>query len=87
MAVQVVRSDVCDRGHVRMEVHDRLELEAGNLSDCHGLISCLECVGSIRISDISYYEYALIKLLHDLSGERCRRCLSVCAGDRGKFSL
>ena len=85
--VQMIRCDVCDGGHIRMKVHDGLKLEAGNLCDGHRLICGLKSVGSIRITDVSYYEYALIKLLHDLSGERCRRCLSVCAGDRGKFSL
>ena len=68
-----------------MEIHDGLQLEAGNLCDGHGLIRGLQCRGGVRITDISYYKYALIEFLHDLAGEGCRRCLSVCAGNGGKF--
>ena len=69
MAVQMVRSDVCDRGHIRMEIHDGLKLEAGNLRDGNGLVCGFKSVSGVRITDVSYYEYALIELSHDLACE------------------
>ena len=87
MAVQMVRSDVCDRGHIRMEIHDGLKLEAGNLRDGNGLVCGFKSVSGVRITDVSYYEYALIELSHDLACEGCRCCLSVCTCDSRKFSL
>ena len=70
-----------------MEIHDGLKLEAGNLCDGHRLICGLKSVGSIRITDVSYYEYALVEFSHNLACESCCRCLTVCACDGSEFSL
>ena len=83
----MIRRNIGDRRHVGMEIHDRLQLEAGNLRHHHRIIGGLKRVGRIRLADIAHHENTFKMALHDLACKRGRRRLSVGSRDRRQFSL
>ena len=88
MAVQMIRRDVQDRAHLRVKMLDSLQLEAADFRHRNGILIHLLHSFRVGISDVSYNENGVSRMLHDGSQKAggCRFSIGSRDGQHVAFS-
>ena len=79
MSVQMVRCEIQNGTHIRMEIYDCLKLEAAYLCYCVRILICRITQFSVRDSYVSNNYRAGIVRLYYLSHKSCCGGLTVCS--------
>ena len=87
MTVQMIRCDIQDRTDIWAEIHNGLQLEAGNFCYRYRIILCFHRHLGIRDTNVANHENTFIVCFHDLPGQRCRCRLAIGSGDGCQSAL
>ena len=87
MAVQMIRRNVQDHADARVKLFDGFKLEAAHFGNRNAVIGHLLCKIGIRRTDVSDHENLFKIKLHDLTGKRRCRRLSVRSGNGNQFAF